>query len=169
MSDSAKLGSTNEAHHASRKAAHGMAGRGTPPPSKRTAAEEPGEGGAVGPRSTHTTHSSGGGKHAYARAQMGKLNQQRDSMSQEKPGRELPQAFQLPPVVTEQFSRTASFAKRVFSLEAILEPLPTPLKTSLSRNFGFFTRIFTQFTNPQHKKEMVQSLPGFGPAKSNRS
>lgn len=72
------------------------------------AAEEPGEGGAVGPRSTHTTHSSGGGKHAYARAQMGKLNQQRDSMSQEKPGRELPQAFQLPPVVTEQFSRTAS-------------------------------------------------------------
>jgi hypothetical protein len=54
------------------------------------------------------------------------------------------------------------FMKRAFSVEALFEPLPGPLKTSLSRNFGFLTRIFTQFTDPNEKKNIVGSLPGMG-------
>jgi hypothetical protein len=54
------------------------------------------------------------------------------------------------------------FMKRAFSVEALLEPLPGPLKTSLSRNFGFFKRIFTQFTDPNEKKNIAKSIPGAG-------
>lgn len=52
--------------------------------------------------------------------------------------------------------------KRAFSVEALFEPLPGPLKTSLSRNFGFFKRIFTQFTDPNEKKNIAKSIPGVG-------
>jgi hypothetical protein len=42
-------------------------------------------------------------------------------------------------------ARHQQFFKRVFSPEALFEPLPPALRMTLSRNFAFFTRIFTQF------------------------
>jgi hypothetical protein len=41
--------------------------------------------------------------------------------------------------------RCLQFFKHMFSVDNILAPLPTPLRKSLSHNFGFFTRVFTQF------------------------
>jgi hypothetical protein len=39
----------------------------------------------------------------------------------------------------------SQFFKRIFSPEVLTEPLPPALRLSLTRNFAFFTRIFTQF------------------------
>jgi hypothetical protein len=38
----------------------------------------------------------------------------------------------------------AQFFKRVFSPQALFEPLPPALRLTLTRNFSFFTRIFTR-------------------------
>jgi hypothetical protein len=42
-------------------------------------------------------------------------------------------------------SRQVAFFKRVLSPAVLLEPLPPALRLSLTRNFSFFTKIFTQF------------------------
>ena len=156
MSESASLGGTAEGGQG-RKGQ--LVGRGSAPPSKKQAQpqEDAGPAGGGGTRSKTVSSGSGGGKHAYARSKLGELSAQRDGMRSGKQANEL---FQLPPIVTEQFGRTAQFAKRVFSAETLLDPLPAPLKTALSRNFGFFTRIFTQFTDPEGKKQIGKSFGG---------
>lgn len=40
----------------------------------------------------------------------------------------------------------------------LLEPLPAELKYSLSRNFGFFTSIFTQFFDKSGVSNVQNSL-----------
>ena len=52
--------------------------------------------------------------------------------------------FEFPPVVEQAFERNFEFSKRVFSPAALIEPLPLPLKTSISRTFSFFNpkRLF---------------------------
>ena len=55
---------------------------------------------------------------------------------------------------------SAQFFKRVFSPQALFEPLPPALRMTLSRNFSFFTRIFTQFIDPHQQKEVRQAIPG---------
>ena len=59
-------------------------------------------------------------------------------------------------------TRPQQFFKRVFSPQALFEPLPTPLRLSLERNFGFLTRVFTQFVDPSETRKIKQSLPGIG-------
>lgn len=46
---------------------------------------------------------------------------------------------------SEQHRFLPQFFKRVFSPQALFEPLPAPVRLSLERNFSFFTKIFTQF------------------------
>jgi hypothetical protein len=48
----------------------------------------------------------------------------------------------------------------VFSPQALFEPLPPALRMTLTRNFSFFTRIFTQFVDPHQQKEVRQAIPG---------
>lgn len=71
----------------------------------------------------------------------------------------------------------------MFSPEVLTEPLPPALRLSLTRNFAFFTRIFTQFfgapcgcvrapglglflltapspTDPNQQREVRQAIPG---------
>ena len=57
-------------------------------------------------------------------------------------------------------ARHPQFFKRMFSPEALFEPLPPALRMTLSRNFAFFTRIFTQFVDPHQQKEVRQAIPG---------
>eukprot|EP00899_Mesostigma_viride_P008296 jgi/Mesvir1/17468/Mv08744-RA.1 len=65
------------------------------------------------------------------------------------------------------FGRNFEFIKRVFSPEAIFEPLPPALKHSLSRNFSFLTRIFTQFVDPNQAKAARESIPGLATGRKN--
>uniref|UniRef100_A0A7S0WU54 Uncharacterized protein n=1 Tax=Pyramimonas obovata TaxID=1411642 RepID=A0A7S0WU54_9CHLO len=156
MSDAVKLGGTSDAGATKRKALSGAAGMGEGRPMAQSqAASAPQEHihqhqqAPGGPRSKSATAMGGDDGRGYAgnivRAQMNQAEAagpQKVSFGPKCPdGRSI---FEFPPVVEQAFERNWDFAKRVFSPSAIIEPLPLPLKTSISRTFSFFnpSRLF---------------------------
>mmetsp|Transcript_35585 Transcript_35585/g.87543 ORF Transcript_35585/g.87543 Transcript_35585/m.87543 type:complete len:148 (+) Transcript_35585:359-802(+) len=53
--------------------------------------------------------------------------------------------LEYPPNFEKGVARQVVFVKKTFSPTVLFEPLPAELKYTLTRNFGFFTSIFTQF------------------------
>eukprot|EP00976_Prorocentrum_cordatum_P096468 1190575-Prorocentrum_minimum.AAC.5 len=157
MADAVKLGGTSDAGATKRKAVSGAAGIGEGKPMAQSqAASAPHEHaqqqqqrGPGGPRSKSATTMGGTDGRGFAgnivRAQMNEAEAagpKRVTFGPKCPdGRSI---FEFPPVVDQAFERNWDFAKRVFSPAALLEPLPLPLKTSISRTFSFFNpaRLF---------------------------
>uniref|UniRef100_A0A804PG53 GB1/RHD3-type G domain-containing protein n=1 Tax=Zea mays TaxID=4577 RepID=A0A804PG53_MAIZE len=52
---------------------------------------------------------------------------------------------EIDPELRYSFQRNNRFLKRVFSVDALVKPLPPVMAYSVSRNINFFFRIFTQF------------------------
>ncbi|RVW77908.1 hypothetical protein CK203_054328 [Vitis vinifera] len=50
------------------------------------------------------------------------------------------------------------FLQRVFSIDTIVKPLPPAMAYNVSRNLSFFTRIFTQFFDPEGIANAQKSL-----------
>ncbi|KAG2376437.1 uncharacterized protein HKW66_Vig0154090 [Vigna angularis] len=50
------------------------------------------------------------------------------------------------------------FLQRVFSIDTVVKPLPPVMAYNVSRNLGFFTRIFTQFFDPEGIANAQKSL-----------
>ncbi|XP_050254593.1 uncharacterized protein LOC126700448 [Quercus robur] len=50
------------------------------------------------------------------------------------------------------------FLQRVFSIDTIVKPLPPAMAYNVSRNLNFFTRIFTQFFDPEGIANAQKSL-----------
>jgi hypothetical protein len=109
--ETASLGGTSQAKAASRKASSGTAARAdgktqdgahVHAPEQRVAEKGP-------PRSKSSrTESSGGGKHAHARSRLGELEAKRGAMMGAGAGAGVVggrSPFELPPVITEPFSR----------------------------------------------------------------
>ena len=48
-----------------------------------------------------------------------------------------------PPNFKRGVARNVAFLKKTFNPTVIFDPLPPELKYTLTRNFGFFTKIFT--------------------------
>lgn len=66
--------------------------------------------------------------------------------------------FEFDPELVASFQRNIMFFQRVFSLDTFLKPLPAPVASSIARSFGFFTRIFTQFTDPKGIKNAQKAM-----------
>lgn len=63
----------------------------------------------------------------------------------------------LPPSIDDDDVNTVSqFLKRVPA--RLLDPLPAELRYTLSRNFGFFTSVFTQFFDKSGVSNVQNSL-----------
>eukprot|EP00242_Pyramimonas_sp_CCMP2087_P011158 CAMPEP_0198211530 /NCGR_PEP_ID=MMETSP1445-20131203/24302_1 /TAXON_ID=36898 /ORGANISM="Pyramimonas sp., Strain CCMP2087" /LENGTH=171 /DNA_ID=CAMNT_0043885803 /DNA_START=96 /DNA_END=611 /DNA_ORIENTATION=+ len=166
MSDAVKLGGTSDAGATRRKATSGAAGigEGKPMAPAQAAASPSAEkerapppGGAPRSKSSQVSTSSGVGGRAAAgdiiRAQM---NEQADQPKTASFGPKLPDGrsiFEFPPVFEEAFQRNTDFVKRVFSPATILEPLPLPLKTSISRTFSFFNP--SRLMDPNATREAI--------------
>ncbi|XP_050378124.1 uncharacterized protein LOC126795322 [Argentina anserina] len=56
------------------------------------------------------------------------------------------------------FHRNYQFLQRVFSVDTIVKPLPPMMAYNVSRNLNFFTRIFTQFFDPEGVANVQKSL-----------
>ncbi|CAA6667771.1 unnamed protein product [Spirodela intermedia] len=56
------------------------------------------------------------------------------------------------------FQRNFQFIQRVFSIDTIVKPLPPAMAYNVSRNLSFFTRIFTQFFDPEGIADAQKSL-----------
>ncbi|KAK1417014.1 hypothetical protein QVD17_26136 [Tagetes erecta] len=56
---------------------------------------------------------------------------------------------EIDPELRYSFQRNFQFLQRVFSIDTIVKPLPYSMQYNVSRNLSFFTRIFTQFYDPQ--------------------
>ncbi|KAA3453682.1 Zinc finger and BTB domain-containing protein 11 isoform 2 [Gossypium australe] len=50
------------------------------------------------------------------------------------------------------------FLQRVFSIDTVVKPLPPAMAYNVSRNLSFFTRIFTQFFDPEGIANAQKSL-----------
>ncbi|KHN40408.1 hypothetical protein glysoja_000906 [Glycine soja] len=50
------------------------------------------------------------------------------------------------------------FLQRVFSIDTMVKPLPPVMAYNVSRNLNFFTRIFTQFFDPEGIANAQKSL-----------
>ncbi|GAQ88459.1 hypothetical protein KFL_004300100 [Klebsormidium nitens] len=68
--------------------------------------------------------------------------------------------FEFDPDLVAAFDKNMRFFKHMFSVDNVLAPLPTPLRRSLSRNFGLFTRVFTQFVDRRETRNLRASIPG---------
>ncbi|KMT02604.1 hypothetical protein BVRB_9g202900 [Beta vulgaris subsp. vulgaris] len=56
------------------------------------------------------------------------------------------------------FKRNFEFLHRVFSIDTVVKPLPPVMAYNVSRNLSFFTRIFTQFFDPDGISNAQKSL-----------
>ncbi|XP_010688682.2 uncharacterized protein LOC104902568 isoform X1 [Beta vulgaris subsp. vulgaris] len=56
------------------------------------------------------------------------------------------------------FKRNFEFLHRVFSIDTMVKPLPPVMAYNVSRNLSFFTRIFTQFFDPDGISNAQKSL-----------
>ncbi|KAE8022304.1 hypothetical protein FH972_008114 [Carpinus fangiana] len=59
------------------------------------------------------------------------------------------------------------FLQRVFSTDTLVKPLPPAMAYNVSRNLNFFTRIFTQFFDPEGIANAQKSL-GIGQEEKDR-
>ncbi|KAF3947881.1 hypothetical protein CMV_026052 [Castanea mollissima] len=60
--------------------------------------------------------------------------------------------------LTPSFATAFNFLQRVFSIDTIVKPLPPAIAYNVSRNLNFFTRIFTQFFDPEGIANAQKSL-----------
>ncbi|XP_073139766.1 uncharacterized protein [Henckelia pumila] len=65
---------------------------------------------------------------------------------------------EIDPELRYSFHRNFQFLQRVFSIDTLVKPLPPPMAYNVSRNLTFFTRIFTQFFDPQGIADAQKSL-----------
>jgi len=152
MADTARIESSGGARR-------GAASIG-PPPSKKAGSSTPAAVAQSAPQLV--SHSgTGTGRHAAARTGAKEVLARSQMTQRGKP----PPIFQFPPAFEEAVARQVQvrhavyavlrvgtltrgalqFFKRIFSPAVLTEPLPPALRLSLTRNFSFFTRIFTQF------------------------
>ncbi|XP_050265772.1 uncharacterized protein LOC126709528 [Quercus robur] len=67
---------------------------------------------------------------------------------------------EINPELRYSFQRNYQFLQRVFSIDTIMKPLPPAMAFNVSRNLNFFTRIFTQFFDPEGIANAQKSLWG---------
>nr|XP_011465029.1 PREDICTED: LOW QUALITY PROTEIN: uncharacterized protein LOC101295135 [Fragaria vesca subsp. vesca] len=65
---------------------------------------------------------------------------------------------EIDPELRYSFHRNYQFLQRVFSIDTIVKPLPASMAYNVSRNLNFFTRIFTQFFDPEGVANAQKSL-----------
>ncbi|KAI5655915.1 hypothetical protein M9H77_24708 [Catharanthus roseus] len=67
-------------------------------------------------------------------------------------------SLEIDPEFRYSFQRNFQFLQRVFSIDTIVKPLPPTPAYYISRNLSFFTRIFTQFFDPEGIANAQKSL-----------
>ncbi|CAN0898619.1 hypothetical protein LINGRAHAP2_LOCUS19811 [Linum grandiflorum] len=67
-------------------------------------------------------------------------------------------SLEIDPELRYSFHRNYQFIQRVFSIDTIVKPLPPAMAYNVSRNLSFFTRIFTQFFDPEGISNAQKSL-----------
>ncbi|BAT99691.1 uncharacterized protein LOC124827820 [Vigna umbellata] len=67
-------------------------------------------------------------------------------------------SIEIDPELRYSFQRNFQFLQRVFSIDTVVKPLPPVMAYNVSRNLGFFTRIFTQFFDPEGIANAQKSL-----------
>ncbi|KAK1372811.1 Zinc finger and BTB domain-containing protein [Heracleum sosnowskyi] len=65
---------------------------------------------------------------------------------------------EIDPQLRYSFQRNYQFLQSVFSIDTIVKPLPPAMAYNVSRNLSFFTRIFTQFFDPEGISNAQKSL-----------
>ncbi|KAG6388896.1 hypothetical protein SASPL_150332 [Salvia splendens] len=65
---------------------------------------------------------------------------------------------EIDPELRYSFQRNFQFLQNVFSIDTIVKPLPPSMAYNVSRNLSFFTRIFTQFFDPDGIADAQKSL-----------
>ncbi|PIN11422.1 hypothetical protein CDL12_15961 [Handroanthus impetiginosus] len=65
---------------------------------------------------------------------------------------------EIDPELRYSFQRNFQFLQRVFSIDTIVKPLPPAMAYNASRSLTFFTRIFTQFFDPEGIADAQKSL-----------
>ncbi|XP_076927320.1 uncharacterized protein LOC143590855 [Bidens hawaiensis] len=68
------------------------------------------------------------------------------------------ESLAIDPELRYSFQRNWQFLQRVFSIDTVVKPLPYSMQYNVSRNLSFFTRIFTQFYDPQGIANAQKSL-----------
>ncbi|CAH9108508.1 unnamed protein product [Cuscuta europaea] len=66
--------------------------------------------------------------------------------------------IEIDPELRYSFQRNFKFLQHVFSIDTIVKPLPMSMQYNVSRNLSFFTRIFTQFFDPEGIADAQKSL-----------
>eukprot|EP00245_Coleochaete_scutata_P010234 TRINITY_DN354_c4_g1_i6.p1 TRINITY_DN354_c4_g1~~TRINITY_DN354_c4_g1_i6.p1 ORF type:complete len:146 (+),score=21.30 TRINITY_DN354_c4_g1_i6:89-526(+) len=85
-----------------------------------------------------------------------KSNSQATSAAPKKD--EVHNIFEFDPQIKASFSKNFQFFRKIFSIDTLFSPLPLPMRQGLSRNFGFFGRIFTQFSDPNGIRNARRSI-----------
>ncbi|XP_057457076.1 uncharacterized protein LOC130748013 [Lotus japonicus] len=67
-------------------------------------------------------------------------------------------SIEIDPQLRYSFQRNFQFLQRVFSIDTVVKPLPPAMGQNVSRNLNFFTRIFTQFYDPEGLANARKSL-----------
>ncbi|KAL8059974.1 hypothetical protein ABFX02_03G122700 [Erythranthe guttata] len=65
---------------------------------------------------------------------------------------------EIDPELRYSFQRNFQFLQQVFSIDTVVKPLPPVMAYNVSRNLTFFTRIFTQFFDPDGIADAQKSL-----------
>ncbi|KAL2538925.1 hypothetical protein Fot_20316 [Forsythia ovata] len=65
---------------------------------------------------------------------------------------------EIDPELRYSFQRNFQFLQHVFSIDTVVKPLPPAMAYNVSRNLNFFTRIFTQFFDPEGIANAQKSL-----------
>ncbi|XP_073047698.1 uncharacterized protein [Primulina eburnea] len=65
---------------------------------------------------------------------------------------------EIDPELRYSFQRNFQFLQHVFSVDTVVKPLPPSVAYNVSRNLTFFTRIFTQFFDPDGIADAQKSL-----------
>ncbi|VFQ69937.1 unnamed protein product [Cuscuta campestris] len=66
--------------------------------------------------------------------------------------------IEIDPQLRYSFQRNFKFLQHVFSVDTVVKPLPISMQYNVSRNLSFFTRIFTQFFDPEGIADAQKSL-----------
>eukprot|EP00245_Coleochaete_scutata_P010233 TRINITY_DN354_c4_g1_i2.p1 TRINITY_DN354_c4_g1~~TRINITY_DN354_c4_g1_i2.p1 ORF type:complete len:126 (+),score=18.20 TRINITY_DN354_c4_g1_i2:89-466(+) len=69
-----------------------------------------------------------------------------------------PRAAKSNSQATSAAPKKDEFFRKIFSIDTLFSPLPLPMRQGLSRNFGFFGRIFTQFSDPNGIRNARRSI-----------
>ncbi|AEE31627.1 hypothetical protein AtNW77_Chr1g0037671 [Arabidopsis thaliana] len=67
-------------------------------------------------------------------------------------------SLEIDPQLRYSFNRNYQFLQSVFTIDTLVKPLPPSMAFNVSRNLSFFTRIFTQFFDPEGIANAQKSL-----------